>query len=71
MKLLIHVQLFATPRTAARQAPQSKGFSRQDSWNGLPFPSPEDLPDSGIEPKSPELQVISCIAGRFFYRLEH
>ena len=39
-KLLSHVQLFATPWTVAHQAPLSTGFSRQESWNGLPFPSP-------------------------------
>ena len=33
------------------------GFSRQEYWNGLPFPSPEDLPDPGIEPRSPALQA--------------
>ena len=49
-----------TPLTAAHQASLSMGFSRQDDWSGLPFPSPGDLPDPGIEPESPEL------AGRFF-----
>ena len=43
------VQLFATPRTVAHQAPLSVGFSRQDYGNGLPFPSPGDVPDPGIE----------------------
>ena len=38
---------------AARQAPLSMEFSRQDYWSGLPFPSPRDLPDPGIEPKAP------------------
>ena len=42
-------------RTVAWQAPQSIGFSRQEYWSGLPFPSPEDLPDAGIEPGSPAL----------------
>ena len=42
-----------TPSTVARQAPLSMGFSRQESWSGLPFPSPRDLPDPGIEPMSP------------------
>ena len=46
---LLH--LFATPWTAALQAPLSKGFSRQKCWNGLPFPT-SDLPNPGIEPKS-------------------
>ena len=49
------VQLFATPWTVAYQASQTMGFSRQEYWNGLPFPSPGDLPDPGIEPQSPAL----------------
>ena len=56
---LSRVQLFATPRTVASQAPLSMGFSRQEYWSGLPFPSPEDLPDPGIEPRSPALQADS------------
>ena len=51
------VQLFATPWTLARQAPLSMGFSRQEYWSWLPFPSPGDLPNPGIEPESPALQV--------------
>ena len=43
----------------AHQAPLSMGFSTQEYWSGLPFPSPEDLPDPGIEPRSPALQVDS------------
>ena len=46
-----------TPGTAAHQAPQSMGFSRQEYWSGLPFPSPGDLPDPGIEPRSPALEA--------------
>ena len=46
------VQLFATPWTVVHQAPLSMGFSRQEYWNGWPFPSPGDLPDPGIEPTS-------------------
>ena len=57
VKLLNHVRLFATPWTVACQAPLSMGFSRQEYWSGLPFPSPEDLSDSGIEPRSPSLQA--------------
>ena len=57
MKSLSHVQLFATPRTVAYQAPPSMGFSRQECWSGLPFPSPGDLPDPGIEPGAPALQA--------------
>ena len=53
----LHVRLFVTPCTAALQAPPSMGFSRQGYWSGLPFPSPEDLPDPGIEPRSPALQA--------------
>ena len=48
-----------TPWTVARQAPLSMGFSSQEYWNGLPFPSPRDLPDSEIEPESPALQADS------------
>ena len=43
--------------TVAYQAPSSMGFSRQEYWSGLPFPSPGDLPDPGIEPGSPALQA--------------
>ena len=45
------------PWTAAYQAPLSMGFSRQEYWSGLPFPSPGDLPDPRIEPGSPALQA--------------
>ena len=54
---LSHVRLFATLWTVAHQAPPSMGFSRQEYWSGLPFPSPGDLPDPGIEPRSPTLQA--------------
>ena len=47
----------ATPWTTAYQAPPSMEFSRQEYWSGLPFPSPGDLPDSGIEPGSPAVQA--------------
>ena len=57
MKLLSHVQLFATPWTVAHQAPLSMGFSRQQYWSGLPLPSPRDLSDPGIKPGSPALQA--------------
>ena len=53
----------ANPWTVARQAPLSMGFLRQEYWSGLPFPSPGDLPDPGIEPGSPELQADSLPAG--------
>ena len=57
VKLLSRVRLFATPWTVAYQPPSSTGYSRQESWSGLPFPSPGDLPDPGIEPRSPALQA--------------
>ena len=50
----------ATPWTVAHQAPLSMEFSRQEYWNGLPFPTPGNLPDSGIEPES------ATLAGGFF-----
>ena len=62
VKLLSHVQLFATPWTAAYQAPPSMGFSRQEFWSGLPFPSPGDLPDPGIESGSPAFQADALIS---------
>ena len=55
VKSLSHLKLFATPWTVAYQAPPSMGFSRQECWSGLPFPSPGDLPDPGIKPRSPAL----------------
>ena len=54
------VQLFSTPWTVALQAPLSMGFSRQEYWSGLPYPTPGDLPHPGIEASSPAL------AGKFF-----
>ena len=57
VKSLSRVRLFATPWTVAYQAPPSMGFSRQEYWSGLPFPSPGDLPDPGIEPRSPALEA--------------
>ena len=63
VKWLSRVRLFATPWTVAYQAPPSMEFSRQECWSGLPFPSPGDLPDPGIKPGSPALQI--------FYRLSH
>ena len=53
------VRLFATPRTVARQVPLSMGFSRQEYWTGLPFSSPGDLLDPGIELVSSDWQVDS------------
>ena len=63
VKSLSRVQLFATPWTVAHQAPPSIGFSRQEYWNGLPFPSPGDLPDPGIEPRSPALRAEALTSG--------
>ena len=57
VQLLSRVQLFVTLWTVAHQAPPSMGFSRQEYWSGLPFPSPGYLPDPGIEPRSPVLQA--------------
>ena len=53
VKSLSRVQLFATPWTIAYQVPRSMGFSRQEYWNGLPFPSPGDLPNQGSNPDLP------------------
>ena len=60
VKSLSCVRLFAIPWTVVYQASLSMGFSRQEYWSGLPFPSPGDLPDPGIKPR------FSCIAGRCF-----
>ena len=57
VKSLSRVPLFATPWTVAYQAPLSLGFSRQECWSGLPFPSLGDLPNPGIEPRSPVLEA--------------
>ena len=57
--MLSHVRLFVIPWTAARQAPLSMEFPRQEYWSGLPCPPPGDLPDPGIELESPTLQVDS------------
>ena len=57
VKSLSRVLLFATPWTVAYQASLSMGFSKQECWSGLPFPSPGDLPHPGIEPGCPALQA--------------
>ena len=57
VKSISCVRLFATPWTVAYHAPPSVGFSRQEYWSGLPFPSPGDLPNPGIKPGSPALQA--------------
>ena len=61
--VLSHVQLFTTPWTVACQAALSMEFSRQEYWSGLPFPTPGDLPDLGIELKS---LASPTLASRFF-----
>ena len=62
MKSLSRVQLFVTPCTVAYQAPPSMGFSRHECWSGLPFSSPGDLPDPGVEPRSPTLQADALLS---------
>ena len=61
VKLLSRIWLFAPPGMVAYQAPPSMGFSRQEYWSGLPFPSPADLPNPGIEPGSPALQTENTV----------
>ena len=71
-QLYCRVRLFVTPRTIAHQAPPSMGFSRQEYWSGLPFPSPWDLPDPGIEPRSPTLQADALTSeppGKLIYKI--
>ena len=71
-KSLSRVRLFAIPWTVASQAFQSMGFSRQEYWSGLPFPSPEDFPNPGIEPRSPALQADTLLSeppGNIKYKL--
>ena len=58
-----HIQLFATLWTVAPQAPLFMGFSKQEYWSQLPYPPPGDLPDTGIEPKSP---AFPALASGFF-----
>ena len=58
---LIAKLTLATPWTIAHQAPLSMAFPRQECWNGLPFPSPEDLPNPWIKPGSPTLQAYSSL----------
>ena len=59
MKSLSRVRLFVIPWTVAYQASPSMGFSRQEHWSGLLYPSPGDLPDPGIEPESPALEACT------------
>ena len=55
-------QSFVTPWTAARQAPLSMGFSRKEYWSGSPCPPPGDLPNLGIEPRSPTFLENSLLS---------
>ena len=61
VKWLNRVWLFATPWTVAYHAPMSMEFSRQEYWSGLPFPSPGEFPNPGIEPRSSALQADSLL----------
>ena len=61
---LRHMRLFATTWTVAHQAPLSMGFSRQEHWSGVPLPSPGDLPDPGIKPRSFALQA-DCLPSEY------
>ena len=63
ISVFCHVWLFVTPWTAAHQAPLSMEFSRQETWSGLPFSTPEDFSNPGIKPTSPESPAL---AGEFF-----
>ena len=63
VQLLSSVQLFGTPWTIARQSPLLMGFPRQEYWNGLPFPSPGDLPD-------PEIKPVSLVLSGWFFTTE-
>ena len=65
-QLLICIQLFVTPWTAAYQAPLSMGFSRQEYWSELPFPTPGDLLNPGIKPRACMFLACPALAGRFF-----
>ena len=74
VKSLSRVRLFETLWTIARQAPLSMGFSRQENWSGFPCPPPGDLPDPGIEPRSPALQVDALTSeppGKLSHKKEH
>ena len=56
---VVNYLIFVTPWTVAHQTPLSMGFPRQEYWSWEPFPSPEDLPEQGIEPWSPALKADS------------
>ena len=61
----------ATPWTITHQAPLAMEFSRQEYWSGLPCPSPGDLPNLGLEPRSPALRQVSCIGSQILHQLSH
>ena len=69
VKLLSRVRLFVTPWAVAYHAPPSMGFSRQEYWSRLPFPSPEDLRDPGIEPVSPTLYADALLSEHVYWML--
>ena len=71
VKSLSRVQLFATPWTVAYQASPSMGFSRQEYWSGLSFPSPGDLPDPGIKPGSPTLEADTLTSEPLKLKLQY
>ena len=68
VKSLSRVRLFATLWAVAHQASPSMGFSRRKYWSGLPFPSPGDLPDPGIEPRPPALWADALTSEPFVYK---
>ena len=63
LSLFSRIGLFVTPWTVAQQTPLSMGFSSQEYWSGLPFPSPVDLPEPGIKPGS---LLSPALVDRFF-----
>ena len=71
VKSLSRVQLFAIPWTVAYQASPSMGFSRQEYWSGLSFPSPGDLPDPGIKPGSPTLEADTLTSEPLKLKLQY
>ena len=71
MKSLSCVRLFATPWTVAYQVPPSMGFSRQEYRSGLPFLSPGDVPDPGIEPGSPAFQADALPSEPYAHTYKH
>ena len=60
-RVSLSCQTLCDPMDIAHQSPLSMGFSKQEYWSGLSFPSPGDLPDPGIEPRNPALQAISLL----------